>query len=90
MDRWVDFVETQTNKIKSAQKRLIAWGDQNRNTVNTQEVSIVQLGQEMFDLETSIIQWSENLYEIGNLIGYNVDSLITITQAANLLDSTTN
>ena len=75
MSSWSEFIGSEAAAINLAQTQLITWGDETKNTINMHEVGIIELGLEVFNLETSILNWQTNLNTVGQLIGFEPDTL---------------
>ncbi|KAF4676197.1 hypothetical protein FOL47_006588 [Perkinsus chesapeaki] len=80
MDKWTKFVLDQTAHLDRAQARLLRWGDETKGTLNTHEVSMVKLGREIFNLETSILSVQETLMAAAARVGYK-PVMLTIPEA---------
>jgi hypothetical protein len=72
----------------SSQTKLQIWGENSQDVINQQKISILMLGREVFNLETEILSWQEQLNSVGRVFKYTPMTL-TVAEAAGGRDGQT-
>ena len=88
MTEWANFVEEQTSILDNSQSKLQIWGDEVKAAINQEKISIIELGREVFNLETEILSWHDQLSSIGQMFQYT-PVLLTVYEAMNGKDGET-
>ena len=81
MTDWANFVETQTSYLDGAQTSLLGWSSKVQAALNKQKSSSIQIGREVWNLESDIISWHEKINSAANLFKYS-PVLLTVAEAA--------